>query len=323
MTKPIVLVTAPIEPVAERALRKWGHAIIAPDAKPETLREFAKQAHAILACTPLPDDIFEHAPNIFTVVRHGAGVDIIPVAEATRRGIPVANVPGMNAGSVAEHCIGAMFELVRGYAKLDRDTRELGWNEARRRGGSPTELRGKIVNIIGVGAVGQRVAEIAHRGLEMDVRAYRRANDRLPAFISATTLDEAFETSDFLVLSCPLTDETLHLVDAFRLRQMRSSAFLINVARGAIIDEDALVEALRERRIAGAALDVFTEEPLPANHPLLGLDNVLITPHRAGASREGRAAVGLAAVEELRRILSRERPLHPVNPEVLEEALKR
>jgi len=315
MQHPKVLLTAPIETAGMALLEQFAEAIIAPDRDLGTIRQLAGDVDGIIACSPVPTDIFDHAPGLRGIVRHGAGYDIIPFREALDRNIAVAFVPGANAQSVAEYCIGAIFELARRYRTLDRVLREEGWEAARMSGAKPVELAGRRLGIIGVGAIGGKIAAIAAQGLAMDVMGYQRKLRTLPPFVRGTSLDNIFETADFIVLSCPLTPETRMMVNTERLSQMRPTSFLINISRGALIDENALASALTRKQIAGAALDVFIEEPLPASHPFLGIDSLLLTPHQAGASTESRARVSLIAVSEIRKILSGEAPDHPVLPE--------
>lgn len=311
-SRPKVLATAPIERAGEEALARFADLVVAPDRGLDTIRRLARDVDGIIACSPVPSDIFEDAPGLRAIVRHGAGHDIIPVAEALARGVGVAYVPGANAQSVAEHAIGAMFELVRRYRFLDRDLREKGWDAARASGFKPIELAGKRLGIVGVGAIGTKVAEIAGSGLAMDVVGHQRNPANLPSSVQAMPLAELIETSDIVVLSCPLTPDTREMINAGRLRRMKQTCFLVNISRGALIDESALVNALLEGHIAGAALDVFVEEPLPATHPFLGISSLLLTPHQAGTSVESRTKVSLIAVSEMEKLLSGRPPSHPV-----------
>jgi D-3-phosphoglycerate dehydrogenase len=171
------------------------------------------------------------------------------------------------------------------------------------------------VGVVGVGEIGRRVAQICARGFGMRVLGNQRRLDRLPPEAQGAHLDDLVAQSDFIVIACPLNAQTHHLFDAARLGAMKSSAWLINVGRGPVIDEQALVAALRERRIAGAMLDVYEHYRIEAGHPLLALDNVLLTPHLAGSTRESRARAAVRAADETLRMLAGERPRNLVNPE--------
>jgi D-3-phosphoglycerate dehydrogenase len=155
----------------------------------------------------------------------------------------------------------------------------------------------------------------------MKVLGHQRRLDRLPAEASPVSLDQLLAESDFLVLACPLTPQTRYLMNSKTISQMKSSAWLINIGRGAVVQEEALVEALRAKRIAGAMLDVYEHYRLEPGHPLFALDNVILTPHLAAVTRESRARAGVAAADEMLRILRGERPRNLVNPEVLTKEL--
>jgi D-3-phosphoglycerate dehydrogenase len=310
--RPKVLLTAPIEPVGEEALSRFADMVVSPRRDQDLIRTLARDVDGIIACSPVPADIFDHAPRLRAIVRHGAGYDAIPAREAIERGIGVAYVPGANAQSVAEHAVGAMLELARRYRFLDRDLRRDGWNAARSSGWKPLELAGKRLGIVGVGAIGGRIAHIAGTGLGMQVSGYQRRTLATPSFVRAVALDDLFATSDVLVLACPLSDETARMVNARSLGRMKPSAFLINISRGGLVDEEALADALLGHRLAGAALDVFVEEPLPADHPFLGIEAMLLTPHQAGASVESRTRISVIAVSEMERLLAGRPAEHPV-----------
>jgi D-3-phosphoglycerate dehydrogenase len=171
------------------------------------------------------------------------------------------------------------------------------------------------VGIVGVGAIGSRVARIARRGFGMRVLGNQRSLERLPPEALPADLGTLIKVSDFVVLACPLTPETRHLFDRDRIARMKESAWLINVGRGPVVEESALVEALREKRIAGAMLDVYEHYRLEPGHPLLSLDNAILTPHLSGMTVESRSRMGVAAAEEMLRMLAGQAPRHFVNPQ--------
>lgn len=311
--RPKVLLTGPMDPDGERLIAEVAEVVLAPDAQPDTLRRLIADADVLVVRSALPADLLDHAPRLRGIVRHGVGVDMIPMAAANARRLPVANVPGSNRHAVAEHAIGAVSLLRRRSARMDALLRQAGWDASRALADAAGELHGQVLGIVGLGEVGTRIAEIAHHGYGMHVLGHQRRLDALPAFVEGVALDELLARSDAVVLACPLTDATRGLLDARRLALMPRHAVLVNVARGAVVDEAALVTALRERRIAGAALDVFDTQPLPADHVLLTLDNVLLTPHAAGLTLQSMKRMSLGTAEAVRRLLAGQMPQHLVN----------
>jgi D-3-phosphoglycerate dehydrogenase len=313
---PRVLLTDPIDASGVELLRARGaEVVLAPEGSSATVKRLAAEADGVIIRSKLPDDIFEAAPRVRAVTIHGTGIDLVPLAAANARGVLVANLPGENAQSVAEYCVLAMLMLARNIAAINAAMHTQPWDEARRLAAPAREIAGLTVGIVGVGAIGRRVAQICARGFGMRVLGNQRRLDRLPPEAQGTDLDDLVAQSDFIVLACPLNPQTHHLFDAARLGAMKSSAWLINVGRGPVIDEAALIEALRARRIAGAMLDVYEHYRIEAGHPLLTLDNVLLTPHLAGSTRESRARASVRAADETLRMLAGEKPRNFVNPE--------
>lgn len=313
---PRVLLTDPIDASGETLLRQRGaEVVLAPDGSAATVKRLAAEADAVIIRSKLPDDIFAAAPRLRAVTIHGTGTDLVPLAAASARGVPVANLPGENAQSVAEYCVMAMLMLARNVAAITSAMRSRPWDEARSLSLPAHEIAGMTAGVVGVGEIGRRVAGICRHGFDMRVLGHQRRLDRLPPEAQAADLDELVAQSDFVVLACPLNKDTHHLFAAPRLAAMKRSAWLINVGRGPVIDEAALVEALRERRIAGAMLDVYEHYRIVAGHPLFALDNVVLTPHLAGSTHESRARSSVRAAEETLRMLAGEKPRNLVNPE--------
>jgi len=313
---PRVLLTDPIDASGEELLRARGAEVVrAPDGSSATVRRLAAQADGIIIRSKLPDDIFEAAPRVRAVTIHGTGIDLVPLASANARGVLVANLPGTNAQSVAEYCVLAMLMLARNIAAISAAMHTRPWDEVRRLAAPAREITGLTVGVVGVGEIGRRVAQICARGFGMRVLGHQRRLDRLPPEAQGTDLDDLVAQSDFIVIACPLNAQTHHLFNAARLGAMKTSAWLINVGRGPVIDEQALIEALRARRIAGAMLDVYEHYRIEAGHPLLALDNVLLTPHLAGSTRESRARASVRAADETLRMLAGDKPRNLVNPE--------
>jgi D-3-phosphoglycerate dehydrogenase len=318
-----VLLTDPIAPEGEEILAKAVRIIRAPDSAADTTRRLAREADGIIIRSKLPEDIFEVAPRVRAVCVHGAGTDLVPVASATERGVMVANVPGLNAQSVAEFAVMGMLMLARNIVPITQALRSGPWDEARRGGSQSMELQGTTAGIIGVGEIGRRLARICRQGFGMRVLGHQRRLDRLPADAQPAPLDPLLAESDFVVIACPLTPETRHLINARTLASMKKSAWLVNIGRGAVIDENALVRALRERRIAGAMLDVYEQYRLSPEHELRNLDNVILTPHLAGVTVAARTRSGIGSAEEMVRMMAGERPRNFVNPEAWEAACAR
>jgi D-3-phosphoglycerate dehydrogenase len=313
--KPSVLLTNAIHPDGEAILSPHARLLIAPDTKPETLRAWASDVEGIIVRAKLPDDIADHAPKLKGMVRHGVGLDFIPVTAATARGIAVANLPGSNTTAVAEYCMSAMLHFRRPLQRMDGLMRRDGWTPARAVAEQLTEMGGTSLGILGVGTIGRRVAKIAREGFGMDVMGTSRTKGSLPRLVEEVSLEDLFERSDAIVISCSLTDETRGIVSASLIARMPRHSILINVSRGAVVDTAAVIEALSSQKIAGAALDVFDVQPLPAGSALFDCPNLLLTPHAAAITASSSHAMAVGAAEEMVRILRGERPLNLVNPD--------
>jgi phosphoglycerate dehydrogenase-like enzyme len=259
--------------------------------------------------------------NLRLIGTPSAGIDHIDVQAATERRIPVIYSPGGNADSVAEYA----FALILAISKklLDADNRL-------RKGLTPkvetykplmgVQLKGKTIGIVGAGSIGSRVAMMA-RGFGMKVLLFDPGvlRTRLEQFGKAVELDELLKASDFVTVHAPLTDHTLGMLGPEHFRMMKNTAFFVNTARGKIVNEPALIDALRERAIAGAALDVQASEPLSRDSPLLELDNVIVSPHIASYTREAQAYCDRVVQEEVIRYVRGERMRYLANPEVMKK----
>ncbi len=315
--QPLVILTDPINSLETERLRQASRVLQISPAKDEDFRQAARLADIIIVRSKLAEDLFDDTPGLKAVIRHGSGVDIIPVAAATRAGIVVTNVPGANAQSVAEYCLAAMFDAARNIGGIDQRMAGSGWEGARTLAAGTFELRGKRVGIVGLGAIGRALADMC-LALGMSVSAYRhRPGAQAPAAVELKTMDALLEQSDFLCLCCPLTPETTGLLGAAELARAHSGLWLINVARAAVVDQDALLECLRLRALRGATLDVF--------HPTgefraacSALDQVRLTPHLAGLAREGIERMSKGAVDAALDVLAGRLPRDIVNPDVLQ-----
>ncbi len=312
-----VLLTDPIATAGEELLSRSANVVRAPDSAPATIRALARDADGVIIRSKLPDDIFTAAPRLRAVAVHGTGTDLVPLAAATEHGVMVANLPGINAQSVAEYCAMAMLMLARNVVAISAALRGDTWDRARALGARAHELAGMTLGIVGVGEIGGRLARIARRGFGMRVLGNQRRLDRLPPDAEPSSLDELLKISDFVVLACPLTPETHHLLNRKTLGLMKPGAWLVNIGRGAVVDENALVSFLKDKKIAGAMLDVYEHYRLEPGHPLFSLDNVILTPHLAAVTQQARARASVAAASEMLRMLAGEPPRNFVNPEAL------
>jgi D-3-phosphoglycerate dehydrogenase / 2-oxoglutarate reductase len=304
-----------LDPISPRALARLGGAVI--DWRDPAVARWPETADAVITRTsPVGAADIGRARHLKVIGKHGVGVDNIAVAAARARGIPVVNTPGANGDAVAELVLGLALAAARHIVAGDR---------ALHRGGPvPTplpdgrELTGRRLGILGFGQVGRRVAALFARALRMPVAAYdpavpaetMRAGGAQPAASFAALLAE----SDVLSLHVPLTAATRGLVGAGELALMPEGSILINTARGGVVDEAALAEALRRGRPSAAASDVFAAEPPPPDHPLLRLPNFIATPHLGAATEEALDRVGFLVVEQVLEVLAGRAPRHPVEP---------
>ncbi|QPC90798.1 hydroxyacid dehydrogenase [Mesorhizobium sp. INR15] len=320
---PRILSTHPLHPRASAMLAGAGDLVVASAIDAGTLAAEAKNADIVIVRAHLPPQLFDGATRLRAAIRHGAGLDMIPMEAATAAGVLVANVPAVNARSVAEHVMFTALALLRQFRVVDRDLRAKGWLAGREHANSNTELAGKTIGIVGLGAVGQAVGHIAAHGFDLNVVATTRSMRPAPDRVGFLSIDALVEQSDIIVLCCPLTPETRDLINRERIARMKPHALLINVSRGPVIDDDALIEALRSRRIGGAALDVFSTQPLPQNHPYFSFDNVIITPHMAGITEESMMRMGVGAAGEALLVLANKLPVNLRNPEVVDHYRRR
>ena len=280
------------------------------------LKEIADyDALIVRSRTKVTADIIEKGASgkLKVIGRAGIGVDNIDVKKATELGIKVVNAPTGSTISVAELAIAHMLALARFIPKADSSMKRGEWLKKQLKG---IELHGKTLGLIGSGRIAQHVAKIA-KGLGMNVLVYSpHCTDEKAEKMGArrATLEEVLRESDFVSLHIPKTEETYHLIDKEKLSLMKPTAYLINCARGGVVDEDALYEFLKEGKIAGAAIDVFEEEP-PKGSKLLELDNVVLTPHIGANTKEAQIRAGTICAEQVMKVLRGEEPDYWVNRE--------
>ncbi|PJK29685.1 hydroxyacid dehydrogenase [Minwuia thermotolerans] len=284
-------------------------------------------AHAY-QCVPARDEVPEplrihreflaRAPELLVVSSGGSGVDTFDIDACTEAGVLVVNQAGGNAEAVAEHALGMMLMLLKKAPQSDRALRR-GWNGARVefRG---ADLLGKTVGIIGLGHVGARMAEICRSAFRCEVLAcdpYIARADFAERNAVQADFEEVLTRADIVTVHTPLTPETRGMLNAEAFARMKPGALFVTTARGSIHDEAALAEALESGRLGGAGLDVWDTEPPAADHPLLGFDNVIATPHTAGVTRDSRERMAEYAATQLIGLMAGGDPARPVNPEVL------
>lgn len=313
MNQKIVFLTNPIHPKVHAELETVAHVVVARSTSDQDLIEGAKAASVIVVRHPLPSALFEHANQLVGVVRHGAGVDMIPIDVATQHRVAVANAPGANARTVAEFTIGQMLSLAHKSAAINARMRTQGWGQARALADEGVDLAGRRVGLVGVGAIGQAVAKMCHDGLGMQIMGYRPSGRSAMDIIENVSLERVFADSDVVVVACPLNEQTRGLVSRRLLESMKPSAHLINIARGAVVDQEALIDILVSKKIAGAALDVFTTQPLPESSILYELEHVLLSPHMAGITDDSLLAVGASVARQVKQLLKGQLPEHLVN----------
>ena len=314
-SKPKILLTNSIHPASQRKLDKFYDVIVAPDTKVETLKMLIKDCDGLIVRCQLPEDIFEGADNLKVVVRHGVGLDFIPVAAATEKKIPVANLPGSNTSAVVEYCLAVIFYFRRRLDQINEKLRHDGWNKARPLADSLSEIESTTIGIVGVGAIGSKISKIAI-DLGMDVIGFTRHPDSMPKGIKSVSKAELFKQSDIVIISCSLNDETRGMVDKTMIDLMKPTAILINIARGPIVDSTAIVAALKEGRLAGAAMDVHDHHPLEGSELVFNAPNLLLTPHIASITATSLQKMSEGSVDTLLKILQGQRPTNIVNPEV-------
>ncbi|MGO6744056.1 NAD(P)-dependent oxidoreductase [Rhizobium ruizarguesonis] len=315
--------THPLHPAAKSMLEAADDLRVASAPDPETLLREGRGAGIVIVRAPIPPAFFEDAPALRAAIRHGAGLDMVPLDAATRAGVLVANVPGANASTVAEHVFLVTLALLRRFRAMDRELRQSGWAAGRAQSDTAVDLAGRIIGIVGMGNVGKAIFEIAKFGFGLEVVATSRSPESVPDGARFLTIDELVATADIVVLCCPLTSETTGLLNAGRIGRMKPMTILVNVSRGPVIDDAALIEALRDGRIGGAALDVFATQPLPLDHPYFGFDNVIVTPHLAGLTEESMMRMGTGAASEALRVIKGDLPVNLRNPEVVEHYRRR
>jgi D-3-phosphoglycerate dehydrogenase len=312
VTRPVVWTEVALSPGAEARLAAVADVVLDP-----TLERLPGADAAVIGGSVVDAVFLDRAgPGLKMVVRHGIGYERVDVAACTTRGVLAANTPDGPTLSTAEHTVALILALAKRLGRLGTSIRT-------GEGVSRLELQGidvggRTLGVVGFGRIGRRVGEICALGLGMRVLVFdpfaRDAVARCAWAEEAASLDELLATSDFVTLHTPLSPATTRLIGERELRLMRQGAYLVNVSRGPVVDEAALIEALRDGHLAGAGLDVFDPEPPAATNPLLAMPEVVVTPHVASNTAEGMARMSEAVVDQVLQVLAGERPVSLIDP---------
>ena len=295
-----VLVCDPISSCACDSMRNGGLQVDVMDTiTPEKLLEVIPEYHAMVvrSRTKVKKAVFDAASNLRVVVRGGVGVDNIDVEYADKKGVRVLNTPAASTESVAELALGFIFALARPIVQATDSVKAGKWEKSKFHG---TEIQGKTLGIIGVGRIGSVVAQRA-AGLGMIVLGYDACAVGAVPFMMLTSLDELLSRADYITIHIPLTAESHHMINAEAFEKMKNSVRIVDCARGGVIDEDALYDAIVSGKVAGAALDVFEAEPPAADYKLVQLPQVICSPHMGAMTAEATERIGDEVAELLKK----------------------
>jgi D-3-phosphoglycerate dehydrogenase len=320
-----VLLPQPLEKEAVSVLESAKlDVILVPDKKPEIVGPLLRGVQAVILRTGIffGKELMNQADDLWVVARTGAGVDNVDVPAATERGILVTCVAGANTRTVAEHALALIMALAKQLPRLDREVRQD--NFSIRYKNLPRDLTGKTLGLVGLGKIGSELARMCYQSFEMRILAYDpylppEIQNQFKGWVEFCDLERLFKSSDVISLHIPLSPVTEKMIGARELGWMKPSAYLINASRGGVIDEAALIQCLREKRIAGAGLDVFAQEPPEKENPLKELDNVILTPHIGGLTLECGIKVSVLAAQAAVDVIQGRKPNGIVNPEVLSQ----
>ncbi|MDL2209923.1 hydroxyacid dehydrogenase [Desulfovibrio sp. OttesenSCG-928-O18] len=315
-----VLVTEPIHEKGIALLREHFEVVEGNTHDWDVIRDLAADCDGILVRTvKICREIISSAPKLKCIAVHGVGVDYVDIVAATERGIPVVNAPFSNSNAVAEYCLGAMLALLRQTASSDREVRT-GDYAALRAAIQLGELRGKTVGLIGLGRIAQCIvpllAPFKVRLLAYDPFAAPETFEKNNAE-RCETITDLLSIADIVTIHVPLTKATRDLISAETIKIMKPGSYIINAARGGIVNEEAVVDAIESGRLAGAAFDVFVTEPPQKDSPLLRCDKIILSPHSAALTAEARRNMAVQAAENLIAVLKGQQPTSCVNKDAL------
>lgn len=303
-----ILYIQPIHPdgMNRLAAREDCRVVVAPDTKRETLEAEIRDADVIITrLTDIDAALMAHGPKLKAVCKHGVGVDNIDVGYCREHNIAVLTTGDANSSTVAEQTMLAIGALLRRVVWLDRRMREGDWGSRDR--ADACDLMGRTLGIVGYGRIGKCLARMAGKGFLMNVRVYdpwaKKEDVEADGWIWDESLDTLLENADIVSPHVPLTDSTRGMIGREQLAMMKPGSFVANFARGGVVDEAALVEALNSGHIAGAALDVFQQEPPSVENPLFAMENVILSPHCATFTEDSRSRMSLRLAQEIERVL--------------------
>jgi D-3-phosphoglycerate dehydrogenase / 2-oxoglutarate reductase len=297
--------------------------LLYPPPKPADPIANAEPVQAVLASSLLKYDgkLMDRLPNLRLIARTGIGYDNVNVADATARGIVVCNTPDGPTQSTAEHTVAMLLAVAKRLKQGNANLAAGKWGP-REHPLVGTEVKGKTLGLVGLGRIGRKVGQICRLGLEMNVVAYDpfvTPEQAAELGITWAELDSVVEQADFLSVHVPASPETYHLVNRKRIARMKTGAYVLNMARGPLVDAEALLEAVDSGKLAGAGIDVFEPEPPPVDSRLRNHPMILATPHTAGLTEDGRSRIEFMAVERVLAFFRGERPPDVVNRELFDE----
>ena len=318
-----ILATGPIDQVAIDILRPFGEVQVTPNGEPESILPLVGDAIAIAVRGGGEVDraVVEAGPNLRVIGRSGVGVDNVDLAAATQHGIPVVYTPAAGASAVAEGAMTYMLALCKQINYWDQQLKSGNWES--REESRPADLYGAVLGIVGLGNIGQTLAKLA-RPFGMSILAHdpyvtvERASE---LGVELVSLESLLASADFISIHAPLTPETKGLINRERLKLVKHGAYLINLARGGVVDSlDSLYAALQEGILSGVGLDVFAPEPPDVSHPIFQLPNCLTSPHSLGMTEGAMSRIFQSMAEDMAAVLKGSRPRFVVNPEVFQDA---
>ena len=303
-SKPAIVVTgADLAPQALELLEKFEIVYAGKTPDEESLLKLVteKQPVAILVrYGKVPARVMDASKNLKVIAKHGVGIDTIDSQAAAERGIAVKPATGANADAVAEHTWALILDCAKGITKLNSRMHAGHWDKATHKA---LELKGKTLGLVGLGAIGQRVASIG-TAFGMQVIAFDPYASKAPAGVTLTELDKVISDSDVLSLNCPLTAENRNMINRDSIARMKSGAILVNTARGGLVDETALLEAVKSGKLRSVGLDSFQVEPMTAPHIFHGASDVILTPHTGGVTSDAYVSMGTAAARNILAVLA-------------------
>jgi D-3-phosphoglycerate dehydrogenase len=313
-----ILITEPIHEAGIRLLEERAEVILGGGHPREELKKMAQDVDGLIVrVVTIDEEFISGCQRLKVIGKHGVGYDNIQVPVATKGGIAVVFTPGANSISVAEHALALMLNLANKVGLADREIRGNQLGAQKRYMG--TELQGKTLGLIGLGRIGRHLASMCQRAFGMKVLAYDPYVSTGIEGVNLCSLEQILQEADFVSNHVPLTKETKDIISAPQLAMMKKTAFIINTSRGGVVNEDDLYVALKEGQIAGAGLDVFVEEPPKADHPLVSLDNVVVTPHIGAVTEEAMCRMAETVAQEVLAVLEGRKPQNLVNPQVFRE----